>query len=193
MLSLCGHTDLPDPDQLSRLLRKWAKADESILATDILTHLIENGVYVKHGGWEAYLKKHMQKPSEFSCLVDMKAVDHGVRIIPLTSGKAILQEGRNMGHFLSDAGQAYRYFMKCENYYTRIFHLEVQGNPKLCATLCISNHGPCNWYIDDFNTAGNGEPPELLQVAAMYVLDTHNNSYCEEMDLSEGNYEEEAS
>lgn len=130
----------------------------------------------KQGKWEAILKKRITKAIWPSPLTHEPQIGR-VRIQTISRGIDLLLEGERMGHCLRTPEQAYTRYLAAVDQTVQVFHLDLEKNPLICATLAIEQSPRGPWKIADFETVGRGKPPQLLRDAANEILEMINDQY----------------
>ncbi len=130
----------------------------------------------KQGKWEAILKKRITKTVWQSPLTHEAQIGK-VKIQTISRGIDLLLEGERMGHCLRTPEQAYTRYLAAVDQTVQVFHLDLEKNPLICATLAIEKSPRGLWKIADFETVGRGKPPQLLRDAANEILEMINDQY----------------
>ena len=165
-------------DNQVRLIKSWQDNDlETEHLEDIVKWLSSSPLeFPKQGGWNAILRKRITQAQWSSPFVHGPQIGK-IRVQTITNGVQLLKEGKTMGHCLADVEHAYEYALGCMDQTTQIFHLDIESNPLMCATLAIQARTGRSWKIAGFETVGRGVPPALLKEAAQKILEMVNDKF----------------
>jgi len=130
----------------------------------------------KQGKWAAVLRKRITKAT-WSSPLSHKPMIGKVRVQTISRGSDLLTEGERMGHCLRAPGQAYERYLRCVKQTAQVFHLDIEKNPLICATLSVEMAPEGPWSITDFETVGRGKPPQLLRDTANVILGSINDQF----------------
>jgi len=165
-------------DNQVRLIKDWQYNDmETEHLEDVVKWLSDNPMdFPKQGGWNAILKKRITRAQWSSPFMHEPQIGK-VRVQTIANGVQLLKEGKTMGHCLAEVEHAYGFVLGCMDQTTQIFHLDIECNPLMCATLAIKARTGRSWKIADFETVGRGVPPAPLKDVAQKILEMVNDQF----------------
>lgn len=162
---------------VTKVVKEWI---DSLSSSEELEDVLDwisttDSKLAKHAKWNSILRNRILS-AEFEYRSYLPNNIDKVVIRQILSGEELINEGKQMGHCLSNIDYAYSHAIKALRDDAIFFHLSMSNNEVMCATLCIEfNHE--GWSIGDFETVGRGSPPKPLRETACELRRMVNGYY----------------